>query len=105
MSDDKLQGPDRSRPKAATHSPKREWVTLEERDAEGRFVMPRAVVMSTAGTVYDPARHTDLELRILRGYAPDGAIVGQYKVYDISLLSMKGWRQGFTKGVFRIEVS
>lgn len=84
--------PNRNSPKAATPPPKAEWIKVEERDAEGRFVMPRAVVMSTANTAYDSAKHTDLKLRILKGYAPDGAIVGQYKVYDISLLSMKGWR-------------
>ena len=71
---------------------KREWVKVEERDTEGRFVMPRAAIMSTADTVYDPEIHTDLKLRILKGYAPDGAIIGQYKLYDISLLNMKGWR-------------
>ena len=69
-----------------------EWVNVEERDPEGRFVMPRFATMSTAGTEFDPAKHTDLKLRILKGYAPQGAIIGQYKIYDISMLTMKGWR-------------
>ena len=54
--------------------------------------MPRFATMSTAGTKFDPAKHTDLKLRILKGYAPQGAIIGQYKIYDISMLTMKGWR-------------
>lgn len=82
----------RTLPGAAASVPRYEWVTVEERDEEGRFVMPRAAVGSTASTVYDPSKHTDLKLRILKGYAPDGVIIGQYKLYDISLLSMKGWR-------------
>ena len=44
--------------------------------------MPRFATMSTAGTEFDPAKHTDLKLRILKGYAPQGAIIGQYKIYD-----------------------
>ena len=27
--------------------------------------------------MYDPAKHTDLKLRILKGYALDGALIGQ----------------------------
>lgn len=85
-------GPQSKRANAAREAPKAEWVNVEERDADGRFVMPRFATMSTAGREFDPEKHTDLKLRILKGYAPQGAIVGQYKVYDISLLSMKGWR-------------
>ena len=42
---------------------KYEWVAVEERGADGRFFMPRAAVESTASTVYDAAKHTDLALR------------------------------------------
>lgn len=85
-------GARRTRPNAAQELPKGEWVNVEERDPEGRFVMPRFATMSTVGTEYDPTKHTDLKLRILKGYRPQGAIVGQYKIYEISLLTMKGWR-------------
>lgn len=68
------------------------WVKVEERDVDGRMVMPREAVASTEGRVYDPAKHGELGLRILRGYAPFGVLVGQHKLYDVSLMGMKGWR-------------
>lgn len=69
-----------------------EWVSVEEYDSDGRLIMPRDLVRSTARTMYDPEKHNDLDLRILTGYAPQGALLGQYKLYDVKKLSMKGWR-------------
>ena len=64
--------------------------------------MPRHALASTEGRVYDTAKHEDLRLRVLRGgYAPEGAFVGQHKLYEIGLMSMEGWR---TKAHVTVDV-
>ncbi len=68
------------------------WVKVEERDADGRMVMPRQALASTEDRRYDAAQHGKLGLRILMAYAPEGVLAGQHKLYEISLMSMKGWR-------------
>ena len=73
-------------------TPKFEWVSIEEKDATGRVILPRRALESTQVTVYDQNKHTDLSLRIVTGMAPQGAIIGQYKLYDIKTFDMGGWR-------------
>ncbi len=72
--------------------PKGEWISIEERTADGRPRIPRLALQATEGTIYDPDKHTDLALLINTGNAPEGAIIGQYKLYDIAKFSMRGWR-------------
>ena len=71
---------------------KGEWVAIEERNSKGQPIFPRKAVHSTILTRFDPQKHTDLTLRIITGVAPEGGIIGQYKIYDITKFSMRGWR-------------
>ena len=71
---------------------KHEWITVEERNAAGQPIFPRPAVLATVNTRFDPEKHTDLNLRIITGVAPEGGIVGQYKIYDITKFSLNGWR-------------
>ena len=69
-----------------------EWVSVEEYNSKGQMIMPRRAVQATEGTKYEPNKHTDLKLRICTGMAPQGVIIGQYKLYDIKTFGMGGWR-------------
>ena len=68
------------------------WVSIEEYNSKGQPIMPRKAVQSTEGTRYEPNKHTDLKLLICTGMAPQGVIIGQYKLYDIKTFGMGGWR-------------
>ena len=72
---------------------KGEWVKIEWRNQEGKLMLPRRDVVATGLSRYDPKQHTDLALLVLPEYAPAGALLGQYKLYDISRLDMNGWRR------------
>ena len=54
-------------------------------------MLPRRDVFATGLRRFDPEQHTDLSLLVLPEYAPAGALVGQYKLYDITRLEMSGW--------------
>ena len=69
-----------------------EWVTVEERDEEGRLIIPRRAIKSTEFTFYNPEEHKDLKILILTGYAPNGAMLVSRKIYDIQKFDIKGWR-------------
>lgn len=72
--------------------PKGEWIKVEAVDEQGRQIIPPELVAATAGIRFNPKEHTDLDLRIFPGMAPQGGLVGQYKIYELSKFSMKGWR-------------
>ena len=75
--------------------PQYEWVqVVEPVDARGRPQMPPNVLAATAPVVYDAKVHTDLMLYLRVGAGPEGEIIGQYKVYSVSKLAMKGVRLG-----------
>ena len=69
-----------------------EWVSVEEYNSKGQLILPRRAVKSTEWTRYEPNKHTDLKLRVITGMGPQGAIIGQYKLYDIKTFGMGGWR-------------
>ena len=71
---------------------KYEWVSIEEYNSKGQPILPRQAVQATEWTRYEPTKHTDLKLRIVTGMGPQGAIIGQYKLYDIKTFGMGGWR-------------
>ena len=71
--------------------PQYEWVIVgEERGNDGRPHTPRHLVASLDHVRYDPSKHTNLDLLIRTGAGPQGEIIGQYKVYPISKLHMRG---------------
>ena len=53
-------------------------------------MLPRREVVATGLRRFDPKQHTDLALLVLPDYAPAGALLGQYKLYDISCLDVDG---------------
>ena len=69
-----------------------EWVSIEEYNSRGQMILPRQAVKSTEWTRYEPNKHTDLKLMVITGMGPQGAIIGQYKLYDIKTFGMRGWR-------------
>ena len=80
---------------------KGEWVKVEWRNQEGKLMLPRRDVVATGLRRYDPKQHTDLALWVLPEYAPAGALLGQYKLYDISRLDVNGWRR---RAVITVEI-
>ena len=72
--------------------PRGEWISMEAFDSEGQPILPPDAVRSTVNVKFDQTRHTDLDLRIITGVAPQGGLIGQYKIYNISRFSMRGWR-------------
>ncbi len=54
-------------------------------------MLPRRDVFATGLRRFDPKQHTDLSLWVLPEYAPAGALLGQYKLYDIIRLEVSGW--------------
>lgn len=71
---------------------KGEWIAIEEHNSKGQPIIPRHMIQATVLTTYNPEKHTDLNLLIMTGMAPEGALIGQYKMYDIEKFSMQGWR-------------
>ena len=53
-------------------------------------MLPKRDVFATGLSRFDPKEHTDLSLWVLPEYAPAGALLGQYKLYDISRLDVSG---------------
>lgn len=64
-------------------------------------MLPRRDVVATGLRRYDPQKHTDLALWVLPEYAPAGALLGQYKLYDISRLDVNGW---IRRAVITVEI-
>ena len=51
------------------------------------------VIQSTMRTVYDPEKHTDLDLHISRGNdSGHGHVIGQYKIYHLERIDVRRWR-------------
>ena len=69
-----------------------EWVSVKEEMVEGRPHMPQKVLESTALTLYDPDKHTDFKLMIRTGAGPQGELISNYKLYQISKFDMAGFR-------------
>ena len=80
---------------------KGEWVKIEWRNQEGKLMLPRREVVATGLRKFDPKQHTDLALWVLPDYAPAGALLGQYKLYDISCLDLDGW---IRRAVITVEI-
>ena len=78
--------------KETTVERKYEWVSIEEHNEDGCQILPRKAIQATEWTTYDSEKHKDLDLIINTGMAPEGAIIGQYKLYEMQKFSMKGWR-------------
>ena len=74
-------------------SAKGEWIFVEEHDESGRSIVPRKLLAATASTRYESTKHTDMRLLLNTGYAPHGALIGQYKIYDVHGFDMDGWRR------------
>ena len=68
------------------------WVSVKEEIIEGRPYMPQAALDSTARTMYDPQEHTDFKLLIRTGAGPEGELISNYKLYQISKFDMAGFR-------------
>ena len=64
-------------------------------------MLPRRDVVATGQRRFDPKQHTDLALLVLPEYAPAGALLGQYKLYDISRLDVNGWLR---RAVITVEI-
>ena len=69
-----------------------EWVSVKEEIVDGRPHMPQKVLNSTARTLYDPHQHTDFKLMIRTGGGPQGELISNYKLYQISKFDMAGFR-------------
>ena len=69
-----------------------EWVSVKEEIVEGRPHMPQKVLDSTVRTLYDPSEHTDFKLMIRTGAGPQGELISNYKLYQISKFDMAGFR-------------
>ena len=74
-------------------SAKGEWIIVEEHDESGRPIVPRKLLADTISTRYESTKHTDMRLLLNTGYAPHGALIGQYKIYDVHAFDMDGWRR------------
>ena len=64
-------------------------------------MLPRRDVVATGLRRFDAKQHTDLALLVLPEYAPAGALLGQYKLYDISRLDVNGW---IRRAVITVEI-
>lgn len=69
-----------------------EWVIIEEYDSQGQPILSQDTIQLTKSVCYDKDEHTDLDLYIQTGMSPEGALIGQYKIYEITKFSMQGWR-------------
>lgn len=77
------------------------WVSVKEEVIDGRPHMPAAVLASTAHAIFDPQEHTDFKLMIRTGAGPEGELISNYKLYQISKFDMAGFR---IKAIATIEL-